>query len=86
MRPTRVQSSPAEHSYLGTDAAGVAAVAGVVISAGVRVSGSVARCLASGAPGRYKGPRWPQPTNAAALAARAMVLTRIWEALNMRKL
>lgn len=70
-------------------AAGVAAlpVELVLLSrAGVRVSGSVARCEAAGPVGKYSGPRWPQPTAAAALAARTSVLTRIWGAFNIRKL
>jgi len=52
---------------------------------GVSVCGSVARWLAAGPLGRYNGPRWPQPARAAALAARASALTRIWEDFNMRK-
>ena len=56
------------------------------LAPGVRVSGKVARCVAAGPEGRYRGPRWPQPTMAAALAARTMVLTRIWGAFNMCKL
>ncbi|BCN37575.1 hypothetical protein ALDI51_08940 [Alicycliphilus denitrificans] len=54
-------------------------------AAGLSVSGRVARCAAAGSVGRYSGPRWPQP-RAAALSARAIVLTRIWRALNIRKL
>jgi hypothetical protein len=53
---------------------------------GVSVSGRVARWAAAGPEGRYSGPRWPQPAMAAALAARTTVLTRIWDAFNMRKL
>ena len=69
-----------------TDAGGAGGAGEGDAWVGDRVSGSVARCLASGVPGRYSGPRCPQPVSAAALAARAMVLTRIWEAFNMRKL
>ncbi|GAA6120315.1 hypothetical protein Acidovoranil_24180 [Acidovorax sp. FG27] len=53
---------------------------------GVSVCGRVARCAAAGSVGRNSGPRWPQPAIAATLAARAIVLTRIWEALNIAKL
>jgi len=56
------------------------------VAPGVSVSGRVARCAAAGPEGRYSGPRWPQPAMAAALAARTSVLTRIWDAFNMRKL
>ena len=46
-----------------------------------------ARCAAAGSVGRYSGPRCPQPARrAAALAARASALTRIWVALNIYKL
>ena len=63
-----------------------AAVAVEGAAPGVSVSGKVARCAAAGPEGRYSGPRWPQPEMAAALAARTSVLTRIWDAFNMRKL
>jgi len=53
---------------------------------GVSVCGRVARWAAAGSVGRNNGPRWPQPATAAMLAARAIVLTRIWEALNIIKL
>lgn len=56
------------------------------LAPGVSVSGRVARCAAAGPEGRNKGPRWPQPAMAAALAARTSVLTRIWDAFNMREL
>ncbi len=56
------------------------------VAPGVSVSGRVARWAAAGSEGRYSGPRWPQPAMAAALAARTSVLTRIWDAFNMRKL
>ena len=74
----------------GSEAAAAGAVAGVlrVFSLpvlGVSVCGSVARWLAAGPLGRYRGPRWPQPARAAALTARTSALTRIWEDFNMRK-
>ncbi|OGB48710.1 MAG: hypothetical protein A3F76_02585 [Burkholderiales bacterium RIFCSPLOWO2_12_FULL_65_40] len=53
---------------------------------GVSVWGSVARCADAGSVGRYSGPRWPQALRPATLAARMMVLTRIWDALNISKL
>jgi len=55
----------------------VAAGVGALLASlpGVSVCGSVARWLAAGPVGRYNGPRWPQPTRAAALAARTSVLT-----------
>ena len=73
----------------GAGAGVVSALPGVVDVASLRgdsVSGRVARCAAAGPVGRYSGPRWPQPTTAAALATRTNVLTRIWGAFNMRKL
>ena len=72
----------------GADAAEAGGGASVVLGAlpGVKVCGSVARWLAAGPEGKNRGPRCPQPARAAALAARTSVLTRIWEAFNMRKL
>lgn len=70
----------------GSDAAAADPSDCTDLLAGENVCGKVARCWAAVSVGRYKGPRCPQPVKAAALAARTMVLTKIWVAFNIRKL
>jgi len=59
----------------GADAEAAGGCAGLAVpTPGVKVWGRVARCAAAGLLGKYRGPRWPQPARAAALAARTSVL------------